>query len=361
MPITPLAGHSQLRERLAEAISADRLPRLLLLVGPSGVGKQRLGLWLAQRLVCTSPGEVEPCGSCPSCRQVLDLAYPDVHWFVPVARPKAGESDKQQEELAEAIGKVMEDRRKKPLWGAPEGLAGHFMATSQLLLKRASLTPAAGKRKVFLVGDAERLVPQESSPEAANALLKLLEEPPADTWIILTAADLGRVLGTIRSRAVILRVPPIEDNEVREFLRAHAELNGRDLEERVTQAHGSIGAALAQDQTTAAARRAADEVLTAVARGPAARLERAMRQATFSARGDFTAMLDALALRLEGALRTAHGAPGGDRLAAFDGVSAEMLLQMLDKVQVARATAQGNVNPQLLLAVLGQDLATAAK
>ena len=141
MPITPLAGHSQLRERLAEAISADRLPRLLLLVGPSGVGKQRLGLWLSQRLVCTSPGDVEPCGSCPSCRQVLDLAYPDVHWFVPVARPKAGEPDKQQEELAEAIGKVMEDRRKKPLWGAPEGLAGHFMATSQLLLKRASLTP----------------------------------------------------------------------------------------------------------------------------------------------------------------------------------------------------------------------------
>src|ERR1043165_2423681 len=109
MPITPLAGHAKLRERLAEAISADRLPRLMLLVGPPGVGKQRLGLWLAQRLVCTSPGKIEPCGSCPSCRQVLDLAYPDVHWFVPVARPKAGESDKQQEELAETIGKGMAD------------------------------------------------------------------------------------------------------------------------------------------------------------------------------------------------------------------------------------------------------------
>src|SRR5574338_449181 len=144
MPIAPLAGHSQLRERLAEAISADRLPRLLLFVGPSGVGKQRLGLWVAQRLVCTAPGPVEPCGTCPSCRQVLDLAYPDVHWFVPVARPKAGEPDKQQEELAESLGKVMEERRKDPLWGTSEGLAGHFMATSQLLLKRAAVTPAAG-------------------------------------------------------------------------------------------------------------------------------------------------------------------------------------------------------------------------
>jgi DNA polymerase-3 subunit delta' len=255
----------------------------------------------------------------------------------------------------------MEERRKDPLWGAPEGLAGHFMATSQLLLKRAALTPAAGKRKVFLVGEAERLVPQESSPEAANALLKLLEEPPADTWIILTCSDLGRVLGTIRSRAVILRVPPLAESEVRDFLRTHAGLSGRELEDRVAQAHGSIGAALAEDKSTATARRAADEVLAAVARGPAARLERAMRQAAFSARGDFTAMLDALALRIEGALRAAHGAPGGDRLDGFDGVSGEMLLQMLDKVQLARATAQGNVNPQLLLAVLGQDLATAAK
>jgi DNA polymerase-3 subunit delta' len=146
MPIAPLTGHLGLRNRLAEALNGDRLPRLMLFVGPAGVGKQRLGLWLSQRLVCTQPGPVEPCGSCQSCRQVLELTYPDVHWFVPVPRPKAAESDKQQEEVAEAIGKVMTERRAKPLWGAPEGLAGHFMATSQLLLKRAGLTPAAGAR-----------------------------------------------------------------------------------------------------------------------------------------------------------------------------------------------------------------------
>lgn len=361
MPITPLAGHSGLRNRLADAINADRLPKLLLFIGPSGVGKQRLGLWLAQRLVCTAPGSVEPCGVCQSCRQVLDLAYPDLHWFVPVLRPKAGESDKQQEEVAEALGNVMKSRREKPLWSPPDGLAGHFMATSQLLLKRASLTPAAGRRKVFIVGGAERLVPQESSPEAANALLKLLEEPPADTWIILTCTDLGRVLSTIRSRAVTLRVPPISDAEVRDFLRSAAGLSGPELEERVTRSHGSIGQALAEDKGTASARRAADEVLAAVAAGPTSRLERSMRQGTFAARGDFTEMLDALALRLEGALRWVHGIPGGASLDSFGGADAGSLLAMLEKVQTARATAQGNVNPQLLLAVLGQELAAAAK
>ena len=361
MPIAPLTGHMAIRTRLAEAINGDRLPRLMLFVGPAGVGKQRLALWLAQRLVCTHPGAVEPCGDCPSCRQVLGLAYPDVHWFVPVPRPKAAESEKQQEEVAEAIGTVMADRRAKPLWGAPEGLAGHFMATSQLLLKRAGLTPAAGARKVFLVGEAERLVPQESSPEAANALLKLLEEPPADTTIILTTSDLGRMLGTIRSRATILRVPPVTDAEVRAFLSEHAGLSGRDLDERVLQAAGSIGAALAQDSATATAHRAADEVLAAVSAGPVGRLERAMRQATFAARGDFTGMLDALAIRIEGALRAELGAQGGTRLNGFEATGPDTLLAMLGKVQTARATAQGNVNPQLLLAVLGQELATVTK
>jgi hypothetical protein len=86
-----------------------------------------------------------------------------------------------------------------------------------------------------------------------------------------------------------------------------------------------------------------------------------MRQATFAARGDFTGMLDALSLRLEGALRSELGAQGGARLDGFANAGAETLLAMLGKVQTARATAQGNVNPQLLLAVLGQELAMVAK
>jgi hypothetical protein len=169
------------------------------------------------------------------------------------------------------------------------------------------------------------------------------------------------MLGTIRSRATILRVPPLSDAEVRSFLSEHAGLSGRDLDERVLQAAGSIGAALAQDSATATARRSADEVLTAVSAGPVGRLERAMRQATFAARGDFTGMLDALAMRLESALRSRLGAPGGTELEGFASAGPETLLAMLGKVQTARATAQGNVNPQLLLAVLGQELAMVAR
>ncbi|MEO8479881.1 MAG: DNA polymerase III subunit delta, partial [Gemmatimonadota bacterium] len=89
MTLTPIHGHRTLRGRLAEAITADRLPQVLLLTGESGIGKQRLALWLAQRLLCEQP-LAEPCGACGSCKRVLGLVHPDLHWFVPVPRPKAG-------------------------------------------------------------------------------------------------------------------------------------------------------------------------------------------------------------------------------------------------------------------------------
>src|SRR4029453_11349249 len=78
--------------------------------------------------------------------------------------------------------------------------------------------PAIAKRKVFIIGDAERMVPQEGSEQAANAFLKLLEEPPADTTIILTSSEPGALLPTIRSRVVSMRAAPLSQDSMRAFL-----------------------------------------------------------------------------------------------------------------------------------------------
>jgi DNA polymerase-3 subunit delta' len=285
--------------------------------------------------------------------------HPDLHWFVPVPRPKAGEPDKQVAELEELLGAVLAERRASPRYGPPGGMSGHFVATARVLQRQAALTPVEGPRKVFILGHAERLVPQEANPEAANALLKLLEEPPADTLFVLTAADPGGVLPTIRSRTVRVRLSPLSDQEVEEFLRGWSpETPPGAVADRVAQAQGCIGAALAEDEA-AKARRLATGLLAGVLAGPAARTEQVLRQPPWSARGEFTALLDALAASLHDATRAALGQKPRRRVEpeALTRRQPGMLLRATERVLAAREAAQGNLNPQLLLAALGDELA----
>jgi DNA polymerase-3 subunit delta' len=358
MTLQPLTGHRIERNRVLRAITVDRLPQSILLTGPEGVGKQRFALWMAQAILCEEEPESRPCDRCRACRLVLGLTHPDVHWFFPVARPKAAEPEKQTEELAEMYGALLVERRTQPLYTPSEGLAGHFVSTARLLQRRAALTPVEGRRKVFVIAEADRLVPQESSPEAANALLKLLEEPPADSQFLLTTVDANRLLPTIRSRIVPLRLGRLSDTDVEKFLETQAGFSGADLRRRVAGARGSIGRALALGEDQSKAREAAAELLRAVKGGPGPRGERALKQGPWAARGDFTAMLDALAETLEDATRIASGlAPRQKLPEELGGRSVEALLRAQQRVADAREAAQGNVNPQLLLAVLTEDLA----
>lgn len=359
MSLKPIAGHSVARRRLAKAIGNGQLPQVTLITGPEGVGKQRLALWMAQLLLCEAPGE-EPCGRCRTCRLVLGLAHADLHWIIPIPRPKAGEPDKQMEEAAESIAELLEERRKAPLYSPPDGMSAHGMATARLIARRAALTPVEGRRKVFILGEAERLVAQESSPEAANALLKLFEEPPAETYFVLTTADPAKLLPTVRSRAVPLRIGRLSTAEVREFLGAHFEPapTGSELDRLAARANGSIGAVLSETGEGPRSRKAAAAWLDAVLGGSGPAAEKALAQAPWSARGEFTELLDAIAETLGDAAREGAGLEGVDAVpTALAGRDPAGLLVAQELVSDAREAAQGNVNPQLLLAVLGGDLA----
>ncbi|HEY7479246.1 MAG TPA: hypothetical protein VH680_01915 [Gemmatimonadales bacterium] len=360
MLLPPLTGHLQARRRLASAVRGDTLPQVLLFTGSTGIGKQRLALWLAQLVFCERGGD-EPCGSCRACHLVESLSHADLHWFVPIARPKAGDPDRQVDETAEALAAVMEQRRKEPLYAPPDGMAIHSIATVRLLQRRAALTSVEGGRRVFIIGEADRLVPQESSPEAANAMLKLLEEPPAGALFVLTTVDARRILPTIRSRSAPIRLNRLSDDDVREFLRRHTEPRWSEerIDERVALADGSVGLALGQAEETDRAYRSAEQLLAAVVEGRGPALERALGQATFAARGEFAAMLDALAATLGEAARGTMGQPVRRRVPEplLRHRSPAPLLRAIERVAEAREAAAGNVNPQLLLAVLGEDLA----
>jgi len=348
MSLLPVYGHESTLARLGSAAVSGRLPQALLLSGPPGTGKQRLALWLGQALLCQQPAR-GPCGRCEDCRLAGNLTHPDLHWFVPIARPKAGDAAKQAEEARDLIGEVLAERRSTGRWSRPDATNGHWLASVRLLQRIAALTPYRGRRKVLVLGDAERLVVQEANLEAANALLKVLEEPPADTTVILTAGEPGALLPTIRSRVVPIRIGRVPDDVVRRFATEALDPapSGAALEKAVVAADGRIGRLVDVEGRTDLASRARG-VLEAAAAGPARWAETALRQPPWGARGDFAGMLDAMTVELRQGLVAAAGEHDADRL--------RRTLSALERVEAVRETLGTNVNPQLALAVLARDL-----
>ncbi len=356
MPIIDLYGHDALRARLAQSIRAGTLPSSLLLQGPRGVGKQRLALWLAENLLCTE--ENPPCGKCKACRYVRELTHPDLHWVFP--RPRLKDSDPDLEQVREDYGEATAERAANSgLYAAPSGSEGIYVATVRSLVQRAVMAPAMGKRKIFIVGDAERMVPQEGADMAANAFLKLLEEPPADTTIILTSSEPGALLPTIRSRVVAVRVPLVPDAAVRAFVENPEVKKMLDKEgkagtaERVRAAAGAPGRLLTggvDAKATVNARRIIDAA-TNVRR--AAVYSTAMSQGAAGARGGFTDTLDALVELL--------GERARDALHRKDQASAASASRAVDAVLRAQTYAGGNVSPQIIAAKLIRELASTLK
>ena len=338
-----------MQQRLRDSVTNGSLPGSLLFQGPRGIGKQQLALWLGRLLLCERPTDA-PCGECKSCRMALEVQHPDLHWFFPRPRPKDAsnaDADDVREDMAEA---TLERMQNGGLYEAPGGDEGIFISTIHALVHSAVMSPAMGRRKVFVVGDADRMVSQEGSDQAANAFLKLLEEPPADTTIILTSSESGALLPTIRSRVVSVRVAPLSTDEVRAFLADPAVSNRLDIQtgprsdDLIHLAAGAPGRLIGREAWEAALAQARRMLDAADASDRGTRLRVAMSQGGFGARGKFSDMLDALTVLLNERARSA-AKRGNERQASG-------AARAVDVVEEAKELASGNVNPQLVAASL---------
>jgi DNA polymerase-3 subunit delta' len=347
MPLIPLYGHDTVRARLHREILQGSLPSSILLHGARGIGKQRLALWLAQTLLCEV--DERPCGVCHACRRVLGLHHPDLYWFYP--RPRLKIPDPSAVDVLQDYAESHEERLERHgLYAPPSGTEGIYIAAVRTIVHRAGIAPAIAHRKVFVVGDAERMVSQEGADQAANAFLKLLEEPPQDTTLILTSSEPGALLPTIRSRVVAVRCAPLSENAVRDFLEntdVRAVLDTLDIpkreDDRVALAGGAPGNLLAGD-AIASALDAARELLRAAERRDESQYVAALSQGVSNARGAFSDTLQALNVLLHDRVR--------DALARGDQRMAYGASKGIDAVAEAQARSEGNVNPQLVAAGL---------
>ena len=366
----PLVGHEDVRRSLAAAHLSGGLPASLLLHGLQGVGKQRMAHWIAQLTFCEAPGPEGPCGACRPCRLSLGLEHPDVHWYFPLPRPKGASGDRLADALETARIDAVNERKARPI--APsvqdDEIRGLYLGLIQGLRRKANVRPSMADIQVFIVADAEYMVPQEASPEAANALLKLLEEPPAGTRFILTSSEPGRLLPTIRSRSVPLHLSPLPRQRVADFLVEHRGVDDRTARWAATLGQGSVGRALGflpdgdEDGILEGQRQQALQLVeAALAEDRASGYAHALSQSSFKARtlvGLFAFVeewlrdLAAVTTGAEEKVLSQDVLPHLRELTRKRAVHPSALAASLPALEEARELARGNVNPQLILSGL---------
>ena len=192
----PLVGHDAVKDTLRRQTAHG-----VLLVGAPHTGRLGLACWWARWLNCSERGE-EPCGVCPSCREFASGVNADMLLVRPRSLTKSGRASRKP---LIPVGAVSARRRRDDDGDAFNGPA----------VDVALETAARHRARVVIFDDAERF-----TEEAANALLKLLEEPPNGARFAFVTADRGNVLPTIASRCVTLAAPPVPDAEIRAFLLA---------------------------------------------------------------------------------------------------------------------------------------------
>jgi len=354
--LLPLHGHSALRARLAGAATRGDLPSSLLIEGPRGIGKQQIALWLGQLLLCEDPEHdflARAAKPCPQCKLTRSLQHPDLHWFFPRPRLK-GSSDPDLDDIREDVADAIAGRLANGgLYESPGGDEGIYIAMIRAIVQTAALAPAMARRKVFVIGDADRMVSQEGSDQAANAFLKLLEEPLADTNVVLTSSEPGALLPTVRSRVISARATPLSDAEMKAFVQDPAigpllDFGGRTTD-LVKAAAGAPGRLVEHEAWSAALDQATRVLDAASAPDRGRRARAALSQGASGARGKFSDMLDALTSLLHERTRSA-AARGED-------ARARGAAQAIAVVERTKELATGNVNPQLLTAALLRDLA----
>ena len=199
-----IIGQEHIKEHLLHAMEQNKVSHAYLLQGELGAGKEFIAKAFAAALQCER-GTVSACGECRSCKQIESRNHPDVIWVT--------------HEKPNTIG--VEDIRTQ-------------------LNQDIEIKPYYGPKKIYIISECEKMTVQ-----AQNALLKTLEEPPSYGLIILLTTNAEALLSTILSRCVVLRMRPVEDSKIEEYLMNKLQIPDYKARVCAAFARGNIGKAKA--------------------------------------------------------------------------------------------------------------------
>jgi DNA polymerase-3 subunit delta' len=204
MSLKDFIGNASVIQTLESQLREDRLPNTLLFAGPSGIGKGTLARSLAKSLNCREV-QYDFCNQCSSCRKIEANTHPDVRVYSP---------------------------------------EGQFIKIDQMreLSREAFFRPFEGRQRIFILEQADRL-----KIEAANSILKTIEEPPESTTILLLSDKPNDLLSTIRSRAQLYQFIPLPFETMASWLAVETGRSKEDCQLLARLAGGALGKALQTD------------------------------------------------------------------------------------------------------------------
>lgn len=215
--------HDRLWDRILSSWNKNRLPHAILLHGPKGSGKEGHAIEIAGLVNCEKPAKTGACGKCPGCKKIISFQHSNVHLITALPRKRSGlkKEDSVIKSLSPAemenLRGQMEKKGRDPYSRIElEGANTILINSVRDLRREIYMSKMDYGWRVILIFDADKLC--QPTPEAANALLKILEEPPEKTIFVLVTSNLSGMIDTIKSRCQQIFIPGLDPDQVQDYL-----------------------------------------------------------------------------------------------------------------------------------------------
>lgn len=205
-----IIGLNDVKRHLIESVQKGYIPHARLLHGGEGIGKLPLAIAYARYLNCLNPSDTDSCGKCSSCLKYDKLAHPDLHFAFPMVQKKSEKlivCDNYLPQWRAFLSEYTYFNLNKWLAyiNAQNAQGMIYSQESEEIIRKLNLKIYEAKYKVMIIW-----LPEKMNLECANKLLKMIEEPPAQTVFLLVSEDLDKIIATIKSRCQPIYIRPIE-------------------------------------------------------------------------------------------------------------------------------------------------------
>lgn len=248
MQFKDVCGQERAKQKLIEGYKSGRVSHAQLFIGKNGFGGLPLALAYVQFISCANKSENDSCGTCPSCLKIQKLAHPDLHFSFPCNKnEKVTHKHYTADDFVEDFRTFLLEKPYGNLndWHQQIDLENKQslinVDESQSIIKKLNLKPYESAYKFLILWMPERM-----NLEAANKLLKLIEEPTPNTLILLVAEDQEQLLVTITSRTQILNIPPLSEAELSSYLAEQSGLEQHEASRIAALSDGNLGYAISQ-------------------------------------------------------------------------------------------------------------------